>query len=678
MEDTTGRKRKKPSEPRAGRKSPSTAYFSWLHHQVSPSTNSAEAEILRDQKISPLLAGIQSISPVERARHLAAAYSIVEDPACRKLLLKEHIVHLIMDRSLLDIAQEVVTAAWAFLNKLSLYEGYDVLVHLYRKGIMNLADRAIENITTSIVNLKADPKSIPPASQALIWDLTFSVVSFLTNLSETTKEILDAISKDKYLNFASNLLDSGTGIPEKVQTATTVFLDRLSDENNAAYALISKNSNCIGQLLRLDILEAGGPLLRTAAACSTLHNLTIRSHANEEELADEYNISDAKLAEPLTKIVQAVLSKSVPSEDDQKALFISLETLSELAKETVETFGRHALSRPNGVNGNADEMDEDVSDDDDMEEDISEPEDEDEEDSDEELPNELGRDLAMVTGEEGTTARASRKKPLNSPTLDFLVNTTIPVSLPLTNSAPSTEPERQIKLTGISLLSSIARAITALTSKTRKGKFTLPESLLDAYLPITHSIWNTVITPVLLSNSADISLAEKITELSIHITAFTPSVDISRNQHKSFLALYNAADSIPLKASCIKVLSNIAQCQGEERININKEIGAFLISTINQLPFLGDPIPEGLAAPEVIVECLNGIYDVYADAEFDYDEEVFVKLGFLKYLRSFVGRVKGMAKRIDKRKQFELRESADEALLNLNAFIKYKTDERAD
>ncbi|KAK6533353.1 hypothetical protein TWF694_002303 [Orbilia ellipsospora] len=687
MADITNKRRKKQSEPRAGIKSSATALFSWFLPQPAPNTttatNTAEAEIIRDQKISPIIAGIQSAIPTERAQHLIAATSIIEDPVCRKLLLREHIVRLVMEQSLCDSAQEVVAAAWAFLNSLVLYEGYDVAVHLYRKEILKHVDGIIKNIEPIIIKITTDPKAVSTLSQSLLWDCAHSVVSLLVGLNETTQEVLEAVSNPKILEFVSKLLDPGVTVPDKVQTAAAVFLDRVTDKNEAAYAVFSQDLDFIAQLRNRCSSKVKLDPLQLTAFCSLFHNLVAQSAASDDGFSDSHHITDADLVEPLTDIITTTLSNQTPSQSDQQALFLSLETLTDIANQITETFGKQASPSANGINGDVNDMDEDGDEDQDeaMEEDddVSEPEDEasDGEASDEEFPDELGADLAMVTGEDGTSARASRKKPLNSPILEYLVTKTIHTVLPIATSTPSSEPERQIKLTSIALLTSIARAFAILTSKSHKSKFTLPSALQDTYLPVTDAIWENLITPILLSNSADITLAEKITDLSIHITAFKPSVSISNGQHKSFLALYNATTSTPLKVLCVKVSSNLAQCQGNDRIDVNKEIGTFLIGTVNKLPFLGDEIVlEELPSPEVVIECLNGVYDVYADQDFDYDEEVFVKLGFLKYLRSFVGRVRGMAKRIDKRKQPELRESAEEALLNLNAFIKYKTEER--
>ncbi|KAK6526769.1 hypothetical protein TWF281_009972 [Arthrobotrys megalospora] len=694
---TTTKKHRKQAEPRVSRKSSATTFFSWANPQSNLSVNSAEAEILRDQKVLPIIAGIQANSPAERTQHLVAAYSIVEDTICRKLLLKQGINGIILEKVLADSSQDVVTAGWGLLNKIVLYEGYDIALYLYRKGIFERISEAITTIKSGLTTLVTEPKALSPAAQNLLWDYTCSVLSLLTKLSETTKEILDKISNEDILVLASNLLGpklmgKKVSIPENVQTAAIILLDRVTDQNVIAYVLLAKDPGFVDNLLRLYTAKVDGAPLKIAATCSTLHNVISQSLASNDSFAEDKNVADARLIAPLTAIIKVVLSKSSPSQDEQQALFLSLETLADVADRTVETFGHNAPGNVNGITSNNNDDEDENSDrgsDFEMEEFPDEPEgpeeedsgdddEDDEEASDDELPDELGEDMARVTGEEGTTARASKKKPFNSPELEFLLIATIPAVLPITTSTPSSEPERNIKFTAISLLSSIARAFALLSSKTHKCKLTLPQTLLESYLPATHEIWNILITPILRSNSADIKLAEKITDLAVHITSFTPVVSVSNNQHKSFLALYNATTSIPLKVLCIKVLSNLAGCQGTDRIEVNKELGTFFMSTVNKLPFYGDAEPVDLPAPEVIIECLNAVYDVYADMDHDYDEEVFVKLGFLKYLKSFVGRFRAMAKKIDRRKRFELRESADEALLNLNEFIRYKTNEREE
>jgi len=113
---------------------------------TQPAINSATNEILREQKILPITQGIQSTSPTDRVQSLAALSNIVRDETCRKLLLKERIVNILLEQSIKDASQEVVVLAWGALRSLAKEEGYDVALHLYRKDVMVPAWAAIENV----------------------------------------------------------------------------------------------------------------------------------------------------------------------------------------------------------------------------------------------------------------------------------------------------------------------------------------------------------------------------------------------------------------------------------------------------------------------------------------------------------------------------------------------------
>lgn len=94
-------------------------------------------------------------------------------------------------------------------------------------------------------------------------------------------------------------------------------------------------------------------------------------------------------------------------------------------------------------------------------------------------------------------------------------------------------------------------------------------------------------------------------------------------------------------------------------------IGEFLINLLKNKP-----------STDACVEALNAIYDIYADAEFDYDLPVYVQGNFNQELKGLVKMVKFMVRNIDRRKDRDLRNRADEASMNLVEFVKYKEKER--
>ena len=108
--------------------------------------NSATTEIIRDQKILPLVAGITSSTPEDRKLNLAAIPNLVKDETCRKLLLKEKIVKRLMEFPLSDPSNEIVMLAWAAMRSLVKEEGYDIAIHIYREKILAPIKEAVANV----------------------------------------------------------------------------------------------------------------------------------------------------------------------------------------------------------------------------------------------------------------------------------------------------------------------------------------------------------------------------------------------------------------------------------------------------------------------------------------------------------------------------------------------------
>ncbi|KAK4698959.1 hypothetical protein P7C70_g7310, partial [Phenoliferia sp. Uapishka_3] len=109
--------------------------------------------------------------------------------------------------------------------------------------------------------------------------------------------------------------------------------------------------------------------------------------------------------------------------------------------------------------------------------------------------------------------------------------------------------------------------------------------------------------------------------------------------------------------------SNIAPAE-------NETIGLFLLSLL----------PHGKTAsplsptPEVLLQAIDSIIDLYSDEDAPCDVPVFRQKGFLGRLEDAVAGVRAATKRIDKKKFPELRSRADGALENLVAFVQYRKE----
>ncbi|KAI9845062.1 MAG: hypothetical protein M1830_007567 [Pleopsidium flavum] len=105
-----------------------------------------ETAALRDQKILPVIAALAGPESKKRSEAAIAIANLIEDQRCRKLLLKEQIVRVIMEQTITDSNLEVVVAGWGVLRNLALEEGPDFGLHLYRQDILTPVEAAVRNV----------------------------------------------------------------------------------------------------------------------------------------------------------------------------------------------------------------------------------------------------------------------------------------------------------------------------------------------------------------------------------------------------------------------------------------------------------------------------------------------------------------------------------------------------
>ncbi|KAJ3343117.1 hypothetical protein HDU93_009667 [Gonapodya sp. JEL0774] len=144
------------------------------------------------------------------------------------------------------------------------------------------------------------------------------------------------------------------------------------------------------------------------------------------------------------------------------------------------------------------------------------------------------------------------------------------------------------------------------------------------------------------------------------------------------LILADRADAIRCKClSTLTLMSGPILLHSSERtdpdvIQINRTAGDLVMSVIEHFS-----VPGADWSLEVLAEGLDFVFDVYGDVSYRYDKPVFVNLGYLNRLRTVFGPLRKKVKSVDKRnaRLREARFRADGALINLNAFIKYKEKE---
>lgn len=105
-----------------------------------------ELAALREKSILPVLRDLQSPDPKSRTTAAGAIANIIQDKRCRKLLLREQVVQIVLKETLTDTSLESRAAGWEVLRVLVAEEEADFCVHLYRVDVLTAIHHAAKKV----------------------------------------------------------------------------------------------------------------------------------------------------------------------------------------------------------------------------------------------------------------------------------------------------------------------------------------------------------------------------------------------------------------------------------------------------------------------------------------------------------------------------------------------------
>lgn len=112
-----------------------------------------ELVALRESRILPVIKDLQNPDVKSRTAASKAIANIVQDARCRKLLLREQVVHIVLTETLTDNSIESRAAGWDILRVLAQEEESDFCVHLFRLDILTAIEHAGKNVSTPVRDL---------------------------------------------------------------------------------------------------------------------------------------------------------------------------------------------------------------------------------------------------------------------------------------------------------------------------------------------------------------------------------------------------------------------------------------------------------------------------------------------------------------------------------------------
>lgn len=114
----------------------------------APSKPPADPELaaLREQKILPVLKELRNPDAQARLTAANAIYGLLADDKCRRLLLREQLLRLLIKDSLADSNPEVRATAWDIIKSVAEKEDSGFCIHLYRQDILPAIEFAADTV----------------------------------------------------------------------------------------------------------------------------------------------------------------------------------------------------------------------------------------------------------------------------------------------------------------------------------------------------------------------------------------------------------------------------------------------------------------------------------------------------------------------------------------------------
>lgn len=500
-----------------------------------------------------------------------------------------------------------------------------------------------------------------------------SLVSLITALSEAGDEILEITSANAIvtrflvtlITYKSQLNEDSDPVAELRSDALACLMLLTEDNIKLAQELAAAEDDKFYNTITALKDEANG---EGVLACAVLHNIysSLRSPRKAKQSS---NADDAPLIPTLVKVISTFDAgqESLPGSG-----WTNLADYQQLALETIASIGTSlTLDGNNGSKSDQkeapkaeDEGDEDMEDAVGSDAEDQEGAEEQEEEDDEMDQEAMEADMDMVTG-----ADSEDESTEDFPVIQSLLQTALPQLVRIASLQPRDDSALSIQNDALSAINNIAWSLSLFDLS-----YAANAGIRKAWGPIAKSIWETIISPTLAIDTADIQLATQVTSIGWAIARVLGSeTPLKPDEQRKFITLFGAVRGSPesstdkedpfqaLSVKCIGVLGQLAQ--GDCPEDRNREIGVFLVTVIAGLP---------QTSPAEAVEAFNQVFDIYGDEERGYDRTVFWANKFLNQLEDILPKARAMAKSVNKKDQPELRLRADESVMNLTRFIAYK------
>lgn len=603
----------------------------------------ARDESTRQSKILPLISKLTSTVPNERAMAVGAITVLADDARMRRMLLKERLVAILMENCLNDLNDEIVVESFGLLRNIAIEEGYEVAKFCWRQNIWAAIEAALAKIEKSFKFLSeenGEKKKSDKAKTQLLYDFTENVLLLVVALASGSGDLYDGVlgKIDPVLVLVVDLINWNVPSMKTTMKLFNVLLDFV-------YEFLSESLEFIQKLQNMGAFDIE-KVAEAVAASSHDNNRLGRVYVE----GIRYQIHEATGADK-NATATAVLGR-----------LFDITTLVDLNSVAFQLAPVDNASEPikAPTDGPTQDIDQQISGD--------TPEKTQARSDVQALEVALDISTSVVeyvaVGEPGEPVELSSELTQTVVSRSFLSFRELLV--------------QDEKLGGVLQLAS--KALAALNNI--MWMFLAAEDAPSDWEEQAETLWEVAVR-LLARNS--LSIQKECLSVLWAVTKTVPEVlsRVNSEMVQSLVArcqtlaegLEEAPDATELVEFVLATVGFLGAVAPGTEVLVVAQIGEFLL--LSATFFAQEGRHTGTAAVEVVVETLNAVYDVFGDAAYPYDQEVFVQGGFLERLRGLQEPIKQVYKSIDKNKHAELRVRAEEAWTNLGRFVQYKEEERA-
>lgn len=593
--------------------------------------NATKNEAVNMRKIQPLLDQLQSAVPNERVMALGSITVLCEDAYMRQLFLKEKLIQIVMGRLLSDEDTEIVVESYGLLRNLSLEEGYDVSIHLWRSEVWTSINSGFDKLLKSLESPDLETKANSESTR-LLFDFGDNLLSLIVALANGSDDIMENVLQPPKLNrifeVVIAVLKHALSIKDGIVTlkcTTRLFntvLDLIYDFSSESLEFVeavSQDAYLSEFVQSLRSLKFTNANLLTRVLIQGIYLQFLDTNLTN----DQANSIIVATCTAIEQIDMQEMLKSLSDVDQDKDVLQSKG--SEVARKVKDYAKKHAdgMIKLQSI--------------------------------------EITLDIITAILE----IVAAQYEETRTPLKEDLVQT-LTVSIPVVFQ---------------SLSENFASRVLIAWNNMLWLYLTLDINFFELPNESWKQLWEFINSPTLSAlNDFGIRLgklgvmwallktiqvqpepAKVLSVLGCNSTQFVSSI-MEDFQNLDGLNDQEVSD---ITQRCCGILSCIALVPGQ--VELNRQIGRFLLQQL----------ASSNTNAVILIAIAEVFFEIYCDAEYDYDEPVFVREEFLKILEEKVlPNMRHTFKFVDKNKNPFLKEKCQEFLRTMERFIAYKATER--